>query len=46
MAHWIQSIMLKIVLIVAVSALASAGKGFNADGEKDNGKRKLKNSHF
>lgn len=42
MAQNAENIVLKIAFILAISVLVSAGKGFNADGEKDNGKRKSK----
>lgn len=41
MARSVQHTRLKMLLILAASAFVSAGKGFNANGEKDNGKRKL-----
>lgn len=38
----VQRYTLTVVLVLAVSVFVSAGKGFNANGEQDNGKRKFK----
>lgn len=46
MAQSFQNIVLKIAFVLAISVFVSAGKGFNADGEKDNGKRKSKIPQF